>query len=192
MCKLIKCETNPQADPYHSNAVQPTYTVLKIYEDGNYALIQDYDDNASPIEEANGLVLTFDLEIRPDQAAARSFLESPEAVALVERIHAGHGKEWDGHNMVGTLTEDADVAITELLAGINSLPENQMSLWDAGDWLGNLSDSEIGISALTTDTEIMALAEKLEADALNEKVILSGTEEYLVERRDLAREKFGE
>lgn len=187
MCKLNQCRTNPEADPYHSAAVQPTYTLLKIYGNGNYALEQECDDNASPVEEANGLVLTFDLEIRPDQAAARSFLESPEAVALVERIHAGHGKEWDGHNLVGTLTEDAEAAITELLAGINGLPENQMFLWGAGEWLGHLNDGEIGISALTTGAEITALAEKLEADALNEKVILSGTEEYLEERRDLAR-----
>lgn len=62
-----------------------------------------------------------------------------------------------------------------------------MFLWGAGEWLGHLNDGEIGINALTTDAEIAALAEKLEADALNEKVILSGTEEYLEERRDLAR-----
>ncbi|HPH94291.1 MAG TPA: pentapeptide repeat-containing protein [Anaerolineaceae bacterium] len=187
MSKLIQCRTNPEADPYHTADVQPTYTLLKIYGDGDYALEQECDDNATPVREANGLVLTFDLEIRPDQAAARTYLESPEAVALVERIHAGHGKEWDGHNLVGTLTDDARTAITELLAGLNGLPENQMSLWDAGDWLGHLNDGEIGINALTTGAEITALAEKLEADALNEKVILSGTEEYLFERRRLIR-----
>ena len=185
MCKLIKCETNPEADPYHTG-VQTTYTVLKIYEDGNYALIQDYDDNATPVDEANGLVLVY-LTERPDQAAAREYLESQEAVALVERIHAGHGKEWDRHNLVGTLTDDAEIAVGKLLTGIEGLPENQMSLWDRADWLGNLSDSEIGISALTTDAEIAALVEKLEADALNENVILAGAEEYLFERRRLIR-----
>ncbi len=187
MPNLIKCETNPVLDPYHKAAGQASFTILSIFQNGDYQVDQEYDDGVAPVDEANGLTLTYALFERPDEKAARTYLESPEAVALVDRIHAGHGKEWDGHNQVGTLTNDAETAISELLAGINGLPENQMSLWDAGDWLGNLNDDEIGINALTTDAEIAALVETLEADALNEKVILSGTEEYLEERRDLAR-----
>jgi len=188
MPNLIKCETDPALDPYHASAGQASFTILRIYADGDYELSQEFDDNATPVEEANGLVIVYVLDHRPDQGAARSYLESQEAVALVERIHAGNETTWDGHNTVGTLTVDAEAAIQELLDALAALPESKVALWTAGDWVGNTNDAEIGIGALTTDAEIAALVEKLETDARAENIILAGTEEYLVERRRLARQ----
>jgi len=188
MSNLIKCETNPILDPYHKAAGQASFTVLRIYADGDYELSQEYDGGGIPIEEYNGLTLIYALPERPDEKAARTYLESQEAVGLIERIHAGHGTTWDGHNTVGTLTDDAEAAIQELLDGIERLPENKVALWTADEWWGNLADAEIGIGALATDAEIAALVEKLEADARAENVVLAETEEYLVERRRLARQ----
>lgn len=189
MPNLIKCETNPVLDPYHKAAGQASFTVLRIYADGDYGVDQEFDDNAIPVEEANGRTLCYPLFERPDEKATRAYLESHEAVALVERIHAGHGTTLYGDNIVGTLTEDAEAAIQELLDALAALPENYMALWTADVWLGNLSNVEIGISGASTDAEITALAEKLEAHARDDNsIILAGVEEYLTQRRDDARD----
>ncbi|NSW52974.1 MAG: pentapeptide repeat-containing protein [Anaerolineae bacterium] len=188
MPNLIKCETNPVLDPYHKAAGQASFTILSIFQNGDYQVDQEYDDGVAPVDEANGLTLTYALFERPDEKAARAYLESQEAVALVERIHAGHGKTLYYNNVVGTLTEDAEAAIQELLDALAALPESKVALWTAGDWVGNTNDEEIGIGALTTDAEIAALVEKLDTDARAENIILAGTEEYLVERRRLARQ----
>jgi len=155
MSNLLKCETNPILDPYHKAAGQASFTVLRIYADGDYELSQE-------------------------EKAARAYLESQEAVALVERIHAGH---------VVTLTIDASSAFWDLLDALAALPENQMSLWPADVWFGNLNNAEIGISGATTDAEITALAKKIEAHARDDNsIILAGVEEYLTQRRDDARD----
>lgn len=189
MPNLIKCETNPVLDPYHKAAGQASFTILSIFQNGDYQVDQEYDDNATPVDEAHGLTLTYALFERPDEKAARAYLESQEAVGLIERIHAGHGTTWDGHNTVGTLTVDAEAAIQELLDALAALPENQMALWTADVWLGNLNNAEIGISGATTDAEITALAKKIEAHARDDNsIILAGVEEYLTQRRDDARD----
>jgi hypothetical protein len=181
MSNLLKCETNPILDPYHKAAGQASFTVLRIYADGDYELSQEYDDRAIPVDEApHGLTLIYALARRPDEKAARAYLESQEAVALVERIHAGH---------VVTLTIDASSAFWDLLDALAALPENQMSLWPADVWFGNLNNAEIGISGATTDAEITALAKKIEAHARDDNsIILAGVEEYLTQRRDDARD----
>lgn len=182
--KLIRVETNPEVDPYHSDTNQPTQTILRIYKNGDYEIVQDYDDHATPMDEWLMQTLAYQIKDRPDQKAAKEYLESEEAVALVNRIHTGHSIEWDGSNHVGRLTDDAAEAVEDLLAAIASLPECQMTICDAGDWF---SGCEIGVSDATTDSEIEALAEKLEADALAENVILAGVENFLRQRRDEAR-----
>lgn len=183
--KLISVSTNPEIDPYHSNTNGETRTQLFItLETGKYGLAQECDDNATPEDEWNGRTVTGHLAVRPDESEARSYLESDEAIALVQRVLDGGEVDWDGSNFVGHLNEDACAALDELVEDLENLAPNQWAIWDVNEWLNPTLD-DMGIKAETTDEEIAALVETIETQAENENVIISGdVEEYLKKHRD--------
>lgn len=65
--------------------------------------------------------------------ALADYLESAEALALLETIHAGHEVDWDGSNYVGKLSTDASEAL-ERLEGVLREFET-VEIWTATDYL---------------------------------------------------------
>lgn len=59
-----------------------------------------------------------------------------EGLALLERVHAGHATQWDGSNLVGRLSEDAQEASEELDQALQEVETTDVQRVD--DWLGSL------------------------------------------------------
>jgi hypothetical protein len=137
-----------------------------------------------------------------DHAAIRADLaDGSKLASLIDRIRAGHDTEWDGSNMVGTLTDDAreaDEDLTELFDGqgrrenlANSWIDDSWSTWDVSEWLQSCASE---ITAEMTDAELTAWAKEMETAAQIDKVRLAGdvldwaTEIRNDKRKELAEE----
>lgn len=109
--------------------------------------------------------------------------------AQLTQITDGYESAWDGHNHVAQFSSEAaealngliDEAATEDWNESLALPDGQ-GVWDAGQWLYDARHELV--TATTTDAEITATTERMEAEALAEGVRLEGTEEYLRSVRD--------
>ena len=182
---LTKCETKPEIDPYHRDTMGETLTVLTIDpRDGEYSLTQEYDDNATSALAWHGVIIeqTLGNSCRPDEDEARSYLSSPEAVDLVQRILDGHKIEWDGSNHVGRTTDDADAALDELINKLQNLPASEWSIWSVDDWC-----ESVQIIADMTDEQLAQIADDCQTAADDEHVILHGDLlDYLTGRRSEA------
>lgn len=169
--KLTKVETKPQLDPYHADTNSPTLTQLWFDpRDGTYGVSQEYDDNATPMDEWHGLILTNTNRTGPDEDEARAYLTDPDTVALLQQVIDGFEVVWNGSNMVGRMTDEARDAWERVCSEFAELPETEWSLWDTGDWINDTAD----VTATTTNDELRAMADELEAVAEMEKVILTG------------------
>lgn len=144
----------------------------------------------------HGLVLEFPISRRAsvhDIAADLANAGSPIA-RLVNRIIRGHDTDWNGSNMVGTLTSDARKASDLLLEWLGEdgvgihVAESVWSEEDPFDWL-HPAKEDLRIEVLgSTDAEIDAVAARLVAEALDEEVVLDLglTVRFLTEIRDEA------
>lgn len=113
---------------------------------------------------------------------------------LVARVHAGHDTEWDGSNMVGTLTEDAQKAsdeVSDLFADMEyaeSWTRTDAYAWDAWEWVYDVRSE--GVTAETTDEELEEMAENDASAAKYDGVYLVGsTFDCRREYRDELREE---
>lgn len=181
--KLVKCDTIPDLDPYHSDTGQETWTELWIdLEDGRYGLTQEHDNNSTSMAVWHGRQLSHRVAIRPDQDDAQHYLESDEAIELVQTILDGSEIAWDGSNLVGSLNDEALSAYNEFCSDVDDLPASDWALWRIDDWLSAYTP-EIGPG--TTNREIEDLAAECETAASDEHVILIGSvADWLYEQRD--------
>lgn len=121
--------------------------------------------------------------------AANALLE--EIAPAAERIYYDSERVFDGHNQVCRMGEDALEAKDEIEATIRAHEPwseyERVNIWDACDWFAPCSDSELGISAATTDAQLSEIVKREEERASEDGVdALEGTEEYLTSRRDRA------
>jgi len=182
--QITKVETEPEIDPYHAQTGGETYTELYIDpERGIVQLHQEMDDNATPIDEWNGLVIASKISGHPNRSQALWVLE--EDAHLIERVVNGHSTEWDGHNWIGKLNHDAESALEELIQDLENCDPEEVGLYSCDDWFDSCTPKMLGISWFTTDDEIKEIATKLEADAYEEGAILYGSvSDYLIRLRD--------
>lgn len=180
---LTKVETHPQLDPWHANTGGSTYTELLIAPEYSEVMLhQEDDDNATPAREWHNLDIAVHIHCWPDEDQARSILEDSE---LVRRVIAGWSSDWDGSNMVGNLTDDANAALTELVEELENCSDCGWSLQAVDDWLGDVNDFDLGITPETTYQDLPALAAKIDEEAAGDQVTLYGdTEDYLRDRLD--------
>ena len=130
------------------------------------------------------------LPVCVDPQALVEWLRGPEAQALLRRICEGHTVEWDGHNHVGTLTQDAADAsdtLADALLDAETLSE-QAGLWEASEWFRADDAADLGITAETDDAALAALAERYAAEALAEcDALVVGADTHLRALRDTLR-----
>ena len=194
--KITTIDTKPEPDPYHLDTGGYSYTALKIYQDGAVEVVQDYNDNATPGDEWHGLTTV----LRIPHIVEDTIEDILEDNDTIRRIVIGKEQMWSGSNMVGTMTQDAQDALSELDELLNSGYAPQYEYWSSDDWLGNLDADEMGVTSKMTDEEVAALAkstvnEALASDDFEHKIIIDEgeMEEYLTgirqELRD--REEYG-
>jgi len=182
--KLNSIECKPQIDPMHRDTSGTTLTRLYVdLQTGWYGITQEMDDNATPADELNGITRSTYTRQHYNEDAARSYLDDPDTVALVQRILAGGQVYWDGSNHKGGLNDDAQAAWDELISGLESLPESDWSVWTVDDWTYDWA-AQI-VTAEASNAEIERMAAELRSTAQSDHVILAGDlADYLYARRE--------
>jgi hypothetical protein len=166
-----RIDTIPAPDPYHRDTLGITQTTLVIDPASRtVAVEQDADVGGVTPDRYYTLIVARVIDAHPDADALRSYLTSNEGQSLLARVCDGHSRDWDGSNVVGRLSDDAEEAAAALIAAAESLPETDWTVWDTGDWVDqalpdNLSD--------LPDEEIDRLVADLEATAAADHVVLS-------------------
>ena len=100
---------------------------------------------------------------------------------LIQRVCDGSDSDWDGHNYIGTLDNDAAEALAEIESRLD--PENEegdAQVWETADWLLGQTNSHrdvlqyAGLTPTSTPEEISAAAADTELDADHDDVVLDG------------------
>lgn len=147
---------------------QPAY--VQLDEDGD--VTADWSGeigNAVPMHVWHGRTLRWGVSesVRCDVLAE---LLRGDALPLLERIYAGHSVEWNGHNHVGRLDNDAQEAsdaLERMLADLSG-EAHQAQVWDVGDWL------QCSLDQVWTDQPLADAAEAVDADAAAQGAVLEG------------------
>lgn len=102
--------------------------------------------------------------------------------ACLPTLHAvcdTYRSEWDGSNHVGRLDPDlAEALDREITLAIDGLHHSSPAgYWDAGEWLTGLGGyptiaTEVGLTAESTDTDLVRIATEIVSDARNEDALI--------------------
>jgi hypothetical protein len=120
-----------------------------------------YGGDGVPVGEWHRRDLVFTVQPNADGEQLRADLAEGERVAvLIDRIKAGHSINWDGSNMVGTLSADAEDASQELEELLHDYPTYSGQVASAEIWLtgGTLGLTEC-VAPGDTAKNLLAAAE---------------------------------
>jgi hypothetical protein len=198
--KIGDIDTIPYHDPYHRGQCVPTAIAMYIDPEHKYVTVGTVlDQGAIDAEIWHHRVIESFLSTHddygfstPDAKPLREFLESETAQELLRQIADNYTVDWDGHNHVGSHTDESGVALEQLLAAIADLPHSTWQLCNAGDWLFECRDSYItdSIGRAVSNRVLEARARELETELSNDNVILDGDVlDQLREWRDELREE---
>lgn len=176
------------------------YLKLELSEDGNAILCAGHrhlGHHMTPIEEWSGCTRIWSASLYPGSYA----LADPVAIEvlaerlkpLLVRVAAGHSVHRGGPNPVGRLSDDASEASVEIerLFQVYRWWGDQREIWDADDWLFERgyggAAKDYGLSAGSGDPAYKAAGKKIEADALQDGVVLVSVEALLRRIRQALR-----
>ena len=179
--------TEPTGNAMHHHypnqtSAQPAYIELNP-ETGNLSASYNGEiGNAVPMAVWHGKIRRYACPVLPDDRA----LELMEEITpLAERVCAGFSETWDGNNYVGKLTDDAETAEEEIGNIVGAIDYDEtLKVWDASEWLNGVTIRRDGsveidgfgmIKAETTEDEIDAMANKIDADASGEGIFLDNS-----------------
>jgi hypothetical protein len=138
----------------------PIYLEIDWENEEISARTRNYQIDGTPARQWHGLVSVYQL---PNDTNALELIDwvKNEILPRAEKIADGFSSEWDGHNWVGTFTEDAreeEEGITRDLecGSVNeSIPRlmDGGGLWDMREWVRE-SDFLNEITPETTDKEL--------------------------------------
>lgn len=199
--KIADEQLRPEASLYSTGVIN--WPGLWIDGPDQEIAITISDSNeGTPIRQWHGQARTIDLADHdyrlPTAADLETLINGETGQALIARIFAGTDEDWDGSNMRGTWTEDAEDALAELEDEIRSICTVYWTVQDVDDYFGAVDfAAECGIDAATSDDRIEELAAEIDADALagddnGFRNVLHGTIEYLTQIRDEIREELAD
>lgn len=123
-----------------------------------------------------------------------------DVASLAQTVLDGADEDWDGDNNVGTLTEEAQAAWSEIVARCaeeNFDSSEQVCAWEVEDWFidgDEVTRVALEIDAATTDEQISAIAAQqvemattVSSDAGYGVLDRGDVEQYLTRLRDEAR-----
>lgn len=162
---ISEIDVIPELDPWNANINASTQTAILLDPETRTLRVYQADgDNAVSESVWHGRSLTARVKNTTEQAARDYLTGNP----LIERVISGHSVDWDGRNMVGSLTDDAAAAWDELIAGFEDLPDG-WSYWPIDDYL-----AQAQIPDDLTDDQIADLVAQIEAEATSEMVVIGG------------------
>jgi|GEM_PF-3089020 len=172
--------TKPERDPYTNIDGIMSKTTLKLDpRDRTVWVTQEYNDNATPSDEWNGLILTWGVPSHPTETAMRQWIT--ESMGVLITICDGFESRWNGSNHVGSLSEEARAAkeAIEFEFDNDGGPTNYYETWDVEAWLESSMNE---ITATTTDEQLADLAEQWQPDAST--IVIGDILSYITQHRD--------
>lgn len=158
------------------------YLKLELREDGHAVLQASHRPNGRiPTDEWSGRLCAWSASLSPgsyaiaDLAAMEGLAQRlNHSVALVAA-----GRPWEGSN------HDASEASVEIEKTLHDAQwwDRQREVWDEDDWLFELgylgAAKDYGLSVHSSEAAYKAAGKKIEADALQDDVVLINTDEVL-------------
>jgi hypothetical protein len=196
--KVIKVDEQDNLELYckYQTEHSPQGCIVELYcdDDTLTATFDAHTGGSFSIDVCQNRVLNWAIPCLLPRAA-NSLLE--EIKPHAQEILNGYDVEWNGNNFVGVFTDEADKArneIEELCEAAFYSIENQVIVWEAGDWLAEVDPADVGIQWDTTDEELKKIEEQIIEEALGENVyLLEGLEDEIRSMRDeLYDERIGE
>lgn len=178
-------DTKPVFDPYQNTGAPSRTEVWFDPRNKDVQVRQEFRTNSTLMGIYDGHILTHQMDGHPREDDVRQVLE--DNADLLGRVAAGYQSIWDGHNMVGRYTRDAERAWQELCEILDTC-EPYYEFWDTSEWISDAMHQFI--TADSTDEELRRYAEEwtqvdpttvLDADA--EWVL-----DYLIHHRDELRD----
>lgn len=177
---LALCIPDPSTNPTRAMAI---YLELDL-DDNSLELTTYYSVDGTPMPAFHGTLRMYSVPECADVALLTHDINAGTLDALLSRIVDGAETYYDGSNYKATLSPDALNAEDELRNRlIEYIPFDNGGLWDAWDWFHLSTPAELGITATTTDSELLALANKLEAEARSDGAVLYDTNNALIAKR---------
>lgn len=165
----VYCRYNGQYQP------QPAYICLDI--DGNITV--EYNGNiGSGTSSAHwhGLERHYTIPANCSGSQIDELIEKIKP--FLEIVHSGHTEEWDGHNYVGKLTEEAVEAEVEI-EYLFQYVTGDIEIWEVDEYFQNSEISDL----IEEDETIEHASERLEKEATENNIYLTGDiEKYLKNR----------
>ena len=177
--KSINCK--PELDPYHTDTNGISYTLLRLFENGNITVSQEYKDNATPSDEWHYRTLAMHVPQHPLDTQMQQWLN--DNLALFQEVYNGFSIMWDGSNFVGKLTDTAYKAWLDIQCILEKETFEHYAFWNAEDWLQYYDELEITANATNQEIETMTLA--IISDGIDQDIILDKSDiiEYLEQLR---------
>lgn len=184
---ILSCNAKPLVDPFHRDTRGRTTTTLWInYREQTCGLRQDWKDYSTTSDEWHSLVATIGIDpaedAELDPQAVLKYLQSDDGQSLLNRICDGHTIAWNGSNLVGTKSDDAEEALQEIASTIAGLTDDWSSSF-CSEIMDHLTAEELGITEDMGRDEICALAANLEAQLRSSHIaLLDDITVYLADR----------
>lgn len=196
--RIIPTEPAKLFKHYDGQSVQDAYIELDLREQ---TLLADYNavvGNAIPGEVRNGFERRYQIPLLTGEAADALM---KQIRPLAEEIVEDWREEWNGHNHVVILGEDAEIAenqIEEIVFAVREDydPASYVTVWtpDNGACPGNEAKT-FDITADTTDERLAEIEEEIRQGLIEVSdspvVVLDGVDDYLARLRQDARDRIG-
>lgn len=121
---------------------QPQPAYLQLDQDGFVSA--DYSGeigNAMPVNVWHSIDRRIGINTNVSGDALREYMASAGFRALIDRYYAGFDTEWNGNNWVGTVTEDALEALSQIEQDLENL--ECINVFSADDWVEYATRSEL-------------------------------------------------
>lgn len=174
-----------EIDPYRRDTCAAAAVQLVIMPGQRRAYLETYSPcQAVPMSVWNRLVLALPVTTHGgpvDGPAMVAMLRGDEIQSLLARVCDGHSVEWDGSNLVGTMTDDATDALSDLGDDLESAPALESGgIVAACYWVDESSViADYGITPDTTDERLTDIAADMERVAAGDFYRLQRLDGYL-------------
>lgn len=152
---------------------------------------------ADYIEDPDGRTVTMDVHHRrtlrwsiPESITGQALDELLETITpLLDRVHAGHSIEWDGHNNKGRLDDDAAAASEEIEGVIGAIPYADLQDISTAEGYDPTGIMVRHLHAEIDDEDVRTVAAQLQQQILaDDGVYIIDIDDHLMRLRDRLRD----
>lgn len=188
--KIATVDTKPKCAAHQNIPGRSTRTVLFIDPVARRALVrQEGKTDSMLMSTYHNRTHEFAIDRWPDEEEIKEYLEDGLGQDLLQKICDGYDEEWDGNNMIGTLSQEAHMALYELYDYLNEC-EDKYTFWEAARWLDPVIHE---LDALTTTAELKRKAEEWSDEAsMADPIVIVDQDiyEYIKDHRDQLRDRY--